>query len=626
MTTETPFTRKQQVEEITSQTLAAMARRKGLRAQFSAPATGIAHPVQSMGDDPQVNLPNLTTKLDAKEQAITRGAADAAALWLKHHDARNHRRHRPQDAQAAEIFDAMELARVESLGAKEMAGVAENIAQRTRQRCLLAGYHSLLNDAEPPMPELMGLLLREKIAHQPVPEALQPLLNACRQRLTADSEALWQQLQQHASQPEAFAQATLQLLRHLKFLPPLPPEGTFQPDSSPEDTPLPMQATAESSEPQPEDEDATETVESTSTEGGEPAPESMSPDDDSASQQDDLPDAPPMPDYFTPNSDHPLFQYQAQHYHVFTTEFDEEIRADMLATPEELQQLRTKLDFKLKQYRALVGKLASRLQRLLLARQQRSWYYEQEEGLIDAARLSRMVTHPDYRHFYKIESEAPFRDTVVTLLIDNSGSMRGRPISIAATCADILARTLERCGVKVEVLGFTTREWKGGQSRKLWLQRGSPLMDSRGTLCTPGRLNDVRHIVYKAANTPWRRARDAFALMLKDSILKENIDGEAVLWAHQRLLRRPESRKILMVISDGAPVDDSTLSVNHPAYLDSHLREVIREIETRSPVELTAIGIGHDVTRYYQRAVTIANADKLADTLLGELTRLFQES
>ncbi|NUB22671.1 cobaltochelatase subunit CobT, partial [Azospirillum formosense] len=304
-------------------------------------------------------------------------------------------------------------------------------------------------------------------------------------------------------------------------------------------------------------------------------------------------------------------------YKPFTTQFDEVVDAAELCDPEELARLRHMLDQQLVHLQGVISKLANRLQRRLLAKQQRSWEFDLDDGILDAARLARIVVNPVLPLSFKKEKEMDFRDTVVSLLIDNSGSMRGRPISIAAMSADILARTLERCAVKVEVLGFTTRAWKGGQARENWIASGKP--------ANPGRLNDLRHIIYKDADQPWRRARKNLGLMLREGILKENIDGEALMWAHNRLIGRPEQRRILMVISDGAPVDDSTLSVNAGNYLERHLRQVIEYIETRSPVELVAIGIGHDVTRYYRRAVTIVDAEQLGGTMMNKLAELFDE-
>jgi cobaltochelatase CobT len=302
-------------------------------------------------------------------------------------------------------------------------------------------------------------------------------------------------------------------------------------------------------------------------------------------------------------------------YEVFTTAFDEEVLAEDLAEPAELERLRAYLDQQLEPLKGAVSRLANKLQRRLQAQQNRSWSFDMEEGLLDAGRLARVISNPTTPLSFKVEQDTEFRDTVVTILLDNSGSMRGRPISIAAICADVLARTLERCQVKCEILGFTTRAWKGGQSREDWLQNGRPE--------APGRLNDLRHIIYKSADAPWRRSRPNLGLMMKEGLLKENIDGEALEWAHKRMMARPEARRILMVISDGAPVDDSTLSVNSAAYLEKHLRDVIAMIEKRRTVELTAIGIGHDVTRYYERAVTITDAEQLAGAITEQLAGLF---
>src|SRR5436190_1087074 len=305
-------------------------------------------------------------------------------------------------------------------------------------------------------------------------------------------------------------------------------------------------------------------------------------------------------------------------YRPFIAKFDEVLAADELCEPEELDRLRGYLDKQLSHLQGVVARLANRLQRRLMAQQNRAWEFDLEEGLLDPARLSRVIVDPLHPLSFKHEKETSFRDTVVTLLLDNSGSMRGRPITVAATCADILARTLERCGVKVEILGFTTRAWKGGQSREAWIAAGKP--------ANPGRLNDLRHIIYKSADAPWRRARKNLGLMMREGLLKENIDGEALDWAHKRLLGRAEQRKILMMISDGAPVDDSTLSVNPGNYLERHLRWIIDEIENRSPVELIAIGIGHDVTRYYRRAVTIVDAEELGGAITEKLAELFSET
>ncbi|MCP5073922.1 MAG: cobaltochelatase subunit CobT, partial [Rhodobacteraceae bacterium] len=302
-------------------------------------------------------------------------------------------------------------------------------------------------------------------------------------------------------------------------------------------------------------------------------------------------------------------------YKVYTTDFDEEVLAEDLAEPAELERLRAYLDQQLEPLKGAVSRLANKLQRRLQAQQNRSWQFDMEEGILDAGRLARVVCNPTTPLSFKVENDTKFKDTIVTLLLDNSGSMRGRPISIAAICADVLARTLERCQVKCEILGFTTRAWKGGQSRERWLTAGREQ--------SPGRMNDLRHVIYKGADAPWRRTRPNLGLMMKEGLLKENIDGEALEWAHRRMVNRPEQRRILMVISDGAPVDDSTLSVNSANYLEKHLRNVIEMVEKRRQVELIAIGIGHDVTRYYERAVTITDAEQLAGAMTEQLASLF---
>ena len=303
-------------------------------------------------------------------------------------------------------------------------------------------------------------------------------------------------------------------------------------------------------------------------------------------------------------------------YKVYTRNFDEEIKAEDLCSPEELQRLRKHLDQLMGPSKTTISKLAHRLQRFLMAQQNRSWEFNKEEGMLDSARLHKIITDPLTPLTYKIEKDTEFRDTSVSLLVDSSGSMRGRSMTVAAICADIISTTLERCNVKTEVLGFTTKQWKGGESRKLWMENGKPE--------NPGRLNDIRHIIFKSADTPWRRGQKNFGLMLREGLLKENVDGEALIWAHDRLARRTEQRKILMVISDGAPVDDSTLSTNPTNFLDLHLRQVIHSIETKSDINLIAIGIGHDVTRYYKNAVTIHRAEELGGAMLEQLTDLFK--
>src|SRR5436309_898338 len=454
--------------------LRAIARKPDLEVGFAAERPGMV--------GGKARLPEPARKLNATEAAIVRGHADSIALKLACHDPNVHRKLVPGGQTARAVFEAVEQARVEAIGARRMSGVAKNLSAMIDDR-----FH------------------RGKF------------------------EALSAEMSDDAEMGDAEAPAEPRRPRR-----------------------------------------------------------------------------------------HGINEPRGPDYRPFTAKFDEMIAAEELCEPEELERLRSYLDKQLSHLQGVVARLANRLQRRLMAQQNRAWEFDLEEGWLDPARLSRVIVDPLHPLSFKREKDTTFRDTVVTLLLDNSGSMRGRPITVAATCADILARTLERCGVKVEILGFTTRAWKGGQSREAWLAAGKP--------ANPGRLNDVRHIIYKSADMPWRRARRNLGLMMREGLLKENIDGEALDWAHKRLLGRSEQRKILMMISDGAPVDDSTLSVNPGNYLERHLRYIIEEIETRSPVELIAIGIGHDVTRYYRRAVTIVDAEELGGAITEKLAELFSET
>ena len=567
------------------------------------------------GKSIKVPMPGRT--LPAREVAEARGHADAAALKLRHHDAALHSKNQPADEVARAVFGAAEQARVEALGARAMAGVRANLTQATEMRMRTDPITRARKGNEVPLATAVSLMVRERLTGQAPPEAarkgLALISEWIEEKAGADLDALGLALDDQA----AFAALATKVLQDLELV-----EGDLDADQDPEkgeegegeDQDEGDQGDDENEEDAGggegeaemrveqgeagEDEGETDTSEEEMGEGeeglGEEGEEGM------------LPTRPNRPLSDLP----PQFDYRS-----FTTRFDEIVEATELCDQEELGRLRAYLDQQLVHLQGAVTKLANRLQRRLMAQQNRSWDFDQEEGMLDAARLARVVINPAHSLSYKIERDTDFRDTVVTLLIDNSGSMRGRPISIAAISADILARTLERCGVKVEILGFTTRAWKGGQSRERWLAEGRPPQ--------PGRLNDLRHIVYKKADEPWRRARKNLGLMMREGLLKENIDGEALLWAHNRMMGRPEERRILMVISDGAPVDDSTLSVNSGTYLERHLRQVIGWIETRSPVELVAIGIGHDVTRYYARAVTIMDAEQLGGTMVEQLASLF---
>src|SRR3954464_774417 len=551
--------------------------------------------------------------LEPKLVAEARGAADSAALRLRHHDARLHARVAPVDADARSVFDALEMARVEALGARAMGGVRENLGHLTEARVRGDAIVRARTAEEVPLATAVGLIARERLTGEAPPKAAIPGLKLVSSWIEDKAAGELDGLGLTLDDQAAFARLSRRLLEDLELaaaeepLEDEPEEGGDQEEGEEgggEDTP------EESEEGAPGGGDVEmrgEEVEDASAEG---STEEMEPGDEESTAGDDASESmfasPGRRNWeLSPETD----------YKPFTTRFDEIVEAEELCDEEELGRLRAYLDQQMGGLQNVVTRLANRLQRRLLAQQARSWDFDQEEGLLDAARLARVVINPSHSLSYKVERETEFRDTVVTLLIDNSGSMRGRPIAIAAICADILARTLERCGVASEILGFTTRGWKGGQSREAWLTAGRPP--------NPGRLNDLRHIVYKRADEAYRHSRKHLGLMMREGLLKENIDGEALLWAHNRLIARAEERRILMVISDGAPVDDSTLSVNSGTYLERHLRQVIGWIEARSPVELIAIGIGHDVTRYYQRAVTIMDAEQLGGTMVEQLAGLF---
>ncbi|HEX8482437.1 MAG TPA: cobaltochelatase subunit CobT [Allosphingosinicella sp.] len=564
-----------------------------------------------------VKVPMPGRSLAAKEVAEARGHADAAALKLRHHNAGMHARGAPADEIARAVFDAVEQARVEALGARAMAGVRANLAQAVEMRIRIDPITRARNRAEVPLGTALGLKVRERLTGEAPPEAALGAIGLVsdwiEEKAGADLDALGLVLDDQA----AFAALATKLLRDLELI-----EGEAEaetdPDAGEEGEGGDKDQGEEGDNQDEEDGGGAEGEAEMRVEQGEAddeegesdwSEEEMAEGEEGMGEEGEEGMLPVRPN--RPLSDlPPQFDYR-----IFTTRYDEVVEATELCDEEELGRLRAHLDQQLVHLQSAVTKLANRLQRRLMAQQSRSWDFDQEEGLLDAARLARVIVNPAHSLSYKIERETEFRDTVVSLLIDNSGSMRGRPISIAAISADILARTLERCGVKVEILGFTTRAWKGGQARETWLAAGRPP--------SPGRLNDLRHIVYKAADEPWRRARRNLGLMMREGLLKENIDGEALMWAHNRLIARPEERRILMVISDGAPVDDSTLSVNSGTYLERHLRQVIAWIQSRSPVELVAIGIGHDVTRYYDRAVTIMDAEQLGGTMIEQLASLF---
>jgi len=564
-----------------------------------------------------IKVPTPGRTLPADQVALARGFADANALRLRHHNARLHNASAPADAVARAVYDAVEQARVEAIGARAMAGVRDNLNHALDMRLKSDPIRRARSADEVPLSTAVALKVRERLTGQAVPKEVADGLAMVDRWIEDKAGTDLDALSLAIDDQRAFQQLTAAMLEHLQLVDAEAPQSEEQEpeqegeeeeqqqeegdsgEDQPGDSDMDAQARAEDQGGESEDGDTdySDEFDADSEEGGgEMGDEGM------------MPVRPNRPMGDLP----PGFDYKA-----YTLLHDEVVTAEDLCDEDELLRLRGFLDQQLVSLQGAVTKLANRLQRRLMAQQSRSWDFDQEEGLLDAARLARIVIDPTRSLSYKIERDTEFRDTVVTLLIDNSGSMRGRPISIAAISADIMARTLERCGVKTEILGFTTRAWKGGQSREDWLAAGRPPM--------PGRLNDLRHIVYKKADEPWRRARKNLGLMMREGLLKENIDGEALLWAHNRLIARNEERRILMVISDGAPVDDSTLSVNSGTYLERHLRQVIEWIENRSPVQLVAIGIGHDVTRYYRRAVTIMDAEQLGGTMVEQLAGLFDE-
>jgi cobaltochelatase CobT len=587
----------------TAATLRAIAERDDLTVGFGPEPVGLS--------GSRVRLPNPPRDLPAEEAAQLRGAADSVALRLRYHDDGVHSKRVPSGPLARAVFDAVEQARVEALGARRMSGVAANLEAMLDEQYRRQGFERITERTDRTMAEAVRLLTREALTKERPPPSARRVVDLWRSWLEGRIGKDLNELDRTILDQDAYARATRRLLQDLDI-----DLGEAEDSSESEE-----QEGGDEGEGENQSEGEGATAGAQPSQDGSPADGEAEDAQDAAEvgdgemmpgSSDDDPGRPGRPGQMPRGRNDDTAVYRA-----FSVISDEVIEADKLCDSDELSRLRHLLDQQLSHLQSVIARLANRLQRKLMARQTRAWEFDLEEGLLDAARLSRVVANPVLPLAYKREREMEFRDTVVSLLIDNSGSMRGRPITVAAMSGDILARTLERCGVKVEILGFTTRAWKGGQSRERWIAAGKPP--------NPGRLNDLRHIVYKSADAPWRRARRNLGLMLREGILKENIDGEALSWAHNRLLEGTEQRRILMVISDGAPVDDSTLSVNPGNYLEKHLREVIRDIERLGEVELTAIGIGHDVTRYYRRAVTIVDAEQLGGVMLEKLAELFDE-
>ena len=588
--------------------LRAIAKRAELQVSFAAERPGM-----STG---KARLPEPPRKLTAADAAIVRGHADSIALKLACHDPLVHRKLLPGGQQARAVFDAVEQARVEAIGARRMAGVAKNLSAMLDDRFHRGKFDEVSDRADAPIEEAVALMVRERLTGQVPPSAARKIVELWRPLIEDRAGRDLARLERLIDNQSRFGDVIHDLLDALDMGEDRSTESDEEEgeegeedrkDESGEDG---EGADADDAQTQIEEADVSgEDMAESSAEAAEALSAETA--EDAEMGDAETPAEPRHP------RRHGYNEPRGPDYRPFITKYDEAVAAEELCEPEELERLRSYLDKQLSHLQGVVARLANRLQRRLMAQQNRAWEFDLEEGLLDPARLSRIIVDPLHPLSFKREKDTTFRDTVVTLLLDNSGSMRGRPITVAATCADILARTLERCGVKVEILGFTTRAWKGGQSREAWLAAGKPP--------NPGRLNDLRHIIYKSADAPWRRSRKNLGLMMREGLLKENIDGEALDWAHKRLLACSEQRRILMMISDGAPVDDSTLSVNPGNYLERHLRWVIDDIETRSPVELIAIGIGHDVTRYYRRAVTIVDAEELGGAMTDKLAELFDE-
>ncbi|WP_171227912.1 cobaltochelatase subunit CobT [Ruegeria sp. HKCCA4008] len=593
----------------------------------------LAEATKVMADDPELSvtytvdpsgmtgesmrLPQVSRRMTREEVLLARGTADALALNRKYHDDATHARYAPPGDMARDLYEAMETARCEAMGARDMPGTASNIDVKIGHEAIRRGYDQCKQPADAPLSVAAGYLIRHLATGRDMPSAAENIMNLWRGFIEEQAGGTLENLDEILSDQAEFAKFARQVIKDLGYGDQLgddPDELDDEQEDQAEDDAEEQPDPDSTGQDDQDEQDADATPEQTQEEQQDQSQAQVAMDE---MAEDEMGDEAEMPDGeapLEPPAPPPASEADPD-YKVYLDTHDEEIAAEDLAEPAELERLRAYLDQQLEPLKGAVSRLANKLQRRLQAQQNRSWEFDREEGILDAGRLARVVANPTTPLSFKVEKDTEFRDTVVTLLLDNSGSMRGRPISIAAICADVLARTLERCNVKVEILGFTTRAWKGGQAREAWLNDGRPQQ--------PGRLNDLRHIIYKGADAPWRRARPNLGLMMKEGLLKENIDGEALEWAHRRMLARREQRKILMVISDGAPVDDSTLSVNPANYLEKHLRDVIAMVEKRKMVELLAIGIGHDVTRYYDRAVTITDVEQLAGAMTEQLAALF---
>jgi cobaltochelatase CobT len=589
-------------------TVRAIAQDRDLQVQFG--------PGKPELDGKTVQLPEPARQPTKQEIAVVRGWADSLALTAAMHNPKLHRRLAPAAGPARSVFEAVERARVESIGANRMSGMAQNLTAKIDDQYGHGRYSAITERTDAPLEDAINLLLREKLTGLAPPESAKAMVDLWRPWVQERASSTLDKLAGQIGNQAAFGKIARDLLSDLELIENEAQGEESEGDESEQEQSEGGEAEAEQEQQGADAQESPDEEQSAEGEDGEATESDQQAETDVDFDDADADDMAETPESFRPNES-VLDNPEKFGYKVFSRASDEECDAEDLSTPDELERLRTFLDKELKNLSSTVARLANKLQRQLLAQQNRAWDFDLEEGALDPARLPRIIIDPMAALSFKRERDTDFKDTVVTLLLDNSGSMRGRPIMVAACCAEILARTLERCGVKVEILGFTTKAWKGGQAREAWLAAGKP--------GNPGRLNDLRHIIYKSADAPWRRSKRSLALMMREGLLKENIDGEALAWAHKRLLGRQEHRRILMMISDGAPVDDSTLSVNSGSYLEYHLRQVIDEIENRSPIELLAIGIGHDVTRYYRRAVTITDPSELAGAMTDKLVELFSE-
>ncbi|MDA9137552.1 cobalamin biosynthesis protein CobT [Pelagibacterales bacterium] len=566
----------------------------------------------SPSSEDKIILPEINNIFDLDNLSSIRGTADNEALIHKYRNNNTYSEFLPNKEKNKKIYESLENSRIQILGSKYMRGVKSNLLSLYEKDCQEKNYSNVTSQSDLDIENALEIYLKKRNDPSLVPKSASHALSYWSIWLDSKIGDSIDGLLKNINDQEQFAQLANKLILDLKLY-----DTNENKDESEDDNK--GQQTEELDNP---DVDETESQSSMSdddmenTEEEVQSEESEMPVDENNEEMQDLEDDGSenvKPQY----KENKSIETILSEYMVYSNQFDEVITAQDLCEDEELNRLRKYLDQQLKSFQTIISRLANRLQRKLLAKQNRSWEFNIEEGLLDTSRLTRVITDPFYSLSFKKEKDTDFKDTVVSLLIDNSGSMRGRPITVAAMSADILARTLEKCGVKVEILGFTTKAWKGGKSRESWMQNNKPP--------SPGRLNDLRHIIYKAADEPWRRSKKNLGLMMREGLLKENIDGEALLWAHKRLQNRYEARKILMVISDGAPVDDSTLSVNSGNYLEKHLRGAINWIENKSDVQLLAVGIGHDVTRYYKKAVTIVDAEQLADVMTEQLVDLFEE-